>query len=81
MSTRTNHACEGKEEGGVGGGTVSRGRGGAGRRGSSLVHLRDSRGCGVRGRSRGEVNMAGSPNFCLKNDEVFWPSIINTKLI
>ena len=27
MSTRTNHACEGKEEGEVGGGTVCRGRG------------------------------------------------------
>ena len=30
MSTRTNHACEGKEEGGVGGGTVSKGEGGQG---------------------------------------------------
>ena len=42
-----------------------RGRG-AGRRGSNLVHLRDSRGFGVRGRRRWEVKMAESPNFCLK---------------
>ena len=48
MSTRTNHACEGKEERGVGWGTASRGRGGGqgeGRRGSSLV-------CTLKGQQR-----------------------------
>ena len=40
MSTRTNHACEGKEEGGVGGGTVSRGRGGGREKGLQLSALK-----------------------------------------